>query len=97
MITILHDNNIYWVLEDVARRPPSYYSLQCCYQFIISKAIHSPLLRGGGKPRKRRGGGASAWGGAFVYLYTIAPIFRKASNHNLKAWVLGCKSMGFRV
>ena len=82
------------MLEDVARRPPSYYGLRYCYSFIVSKAIHSPLQRGGGSR-------VSGAGEGLLYIYAILQsfrcVFRKASNHNLKAWVLGCKTKGFRT
>ena len=55
---------------------------------IVSKAILSPLQRGG-ESRAPRGAGVG-----LLYIYAV---FQYASNHNLKAWVSGCETKGFRV
>ena len=64
----------------------------------------TPLSYGEGESRVsgageglQLGGGASS---VYLYNFTILLfrcVFWKAPNHNLKAWVSGCKTKGFRV
>ena len=70
----------------MARRPPSYYSLQ---------GYSLPSIRGGGS----RVSGAGE--GLLLYIYAILHsfwcVFWNPSNYSLKALVLGRENMGFRA